>query len=221
MIKLRSDKRLLVFPVMPEEIREGRTARTSDSDAIKGSYTEPDGTQPATWSWNGILPGLARGTQSWMVARGVRDPEEIAEQLNDWLDNSKPLTLTMTETNITGERVFVSSFDHARGGGYGDITYSIELTEYSKQNVKRKRKSAGKKDVETPGGAGPDVVIYRTKPDDTLGKIAKRFLGAVKDWRDIWAIDENKRAIRKATSPNIDPDPTRKLPGGIRLKIKG
>jgi hypothetical protein len=206
--KLRGATRSLVFPVNPEAIRQNGIARVAGFDTLNEAIEQPRGSSPKRWGWDGILPGPARRNAPWIHTQHWEDPERLAAILDQWREENRRLAFTVTETRIAGERVFVSSFEFTRAGGFDDISYSIELVEYRRLEVERHDKRKRKREPKRPadkakasGKAGRDtkLVRYTVKSGDTLQKIARRFLGSTSRWKEIY--DDNRKVI--GSNPNL------------------
>lgn len=219
-IRIKGDKREVVISQNPDELNIGGAARTTTFDSFKETSEQPTGPGVTTYSWDGVLPGRSRRRAPYLSARDWEPPREVRDTLDDWRRSGREVTLSISELGIR-DRVFVASFTHAYGGGHGDIRYSLELREYVELGVKRKKKRRGRDNNNGGGGReGRGRKTYTVRKGDTLQKIAKRFLGSVTRWREIWAIDANKRAIRKgANKPHLDGDGSRELKQGIELVI--
>jgi hypothetical protein len=218
LLRLRGETRSVVFPVNPEAIRQSGVARTVSGETLAHSFERPRGTSPTRWSWEGILPGRPRRSQPWVHTNHWMEPERFAGIIDEWRKAGRVLGLTVTETEVAGARVFVAAFDFTRQGGYGDIYYSIELTEHRRLEVERKDKKKRKREPKPAndknrdggkGGKDSKTISYTVKSGDTLSKIAKRFLGSTTRWREIY--DDNRKVI--GPDPNV-------IQVGIVLKIR-
>lgn len=226
-LSLQADNSKVVFPINPESIDLDESVRSIPIETLEDAIEFPNGSVPSRYSWTGILPGRARRNAPYVHSGEWKDPETIDARIREWLDNSKILTFQATETKLR-DRVYVASYTSSRRGGHDDIYYSITLVEHRNLHVKRKKKKAndgkggGRDDAggdEAKGGkseqgrSSGERRTYVTKRDDTLTKIARRFLGSVTRWREIWDIDSNKRKIERRGG---DPE---NLPTGIELVI--
>jgi LysM repeat protein len=190
-VRLRGSRRTIVWPMNPERVDESRTPRLRASDTLNDSHEHPAG-----WSWSGFLPGRARRDAPYVKRDWWQAPEEIAKVLRQWEEDGDVLSFTVTDTPLTNVRVFISALNLTRGSAWGDIDYTIEVTEHRTIGVKRKRKDGdGNKGADEQGGKGGKTIKYTVKAGDTLQKIAKRFLGTATRWREIY--QDNKSVIGK------------------------
>lgn len=215
-LSLKGEAHAVDFVLTPEMIEITAAARTMTLDSLTDAVELPTGKNgaPLRYSWSGILVGRARtrrGSEHLNRERWT-DPERLDERLREWANGGRKLRLVATDSRIRGP-VFIQAYRSSIGGGHGDINYSLELVEWRELKVHRKgsdKKGKGKerdgsggdkkKGANKSEGKGGDRKTYTVKGGDTLGAIAKKFLGSVTRWREIYEIDRNRKTI----GPNPD-----------------
>lgn len=228
-IVLEGPKRKLVIPWTPDAIEvevEGRaeTFSTQEADVEFGT-----GTTPTRYGWDSMFPGRRRRklVEGRLLRGNWTEPKVLVAILEDWTENQAPVSLSIEGTGIQKRPCEVRSFRYAYSGGEGDVAYSIELRHRTAITIGRRDKkkkhhhgkghghdrddSPNKNHKKGGDDSGKDskIVTYKVKAGDTLAKIAKRFLGTITRWREIY--DDNRKAI------GGDPD---NLRVGTVLKIK-
>lgn len=205
---LKNNNRLR-FPMLPQEISVKLGNQFTNYTIIQiGEVRIPSGTTLDGFSWNGILPGEKRRGAPYV--RGWHDPKAIYK----WIESLKPqggkpvkARLLVTETPINCD-VYLSTFSATPTGGYGDINYSITLTQAKEIRIP---KSAAAPRTAAPARPSPPAEkTYTVKSGDTLWKIAQQFYGAGAQYPKIY--EANKGVI--GGNPNrIYPGQVYTIPG--------
>lgn len=222
LISLRSKDERVRLSMAPEEWEKTVTARNTPLSTILADHEPTSGEGLAVWSWSGMLPGPGRKDAAYVRSRYWEKPEEIAHRLEEWAHRGVVARLDISDSkSSSGRSVKVRSFTSTRRGGHGDIFYTIELVRHRPLEISRKKKKKkgggkdrdespdkdGKKGAEPGKGSGgkSNRKTYTVKAGDTLSSIAKRFLGSVTRWREIY--DLNRKVI--------GPDPDAITPGMV------
>lgn len=222
-VVLRGKSREIRFALLPEQITRSSAPRTAIFETLENTHEYHTGEGSTTYSWSGVLLGRSRRHKLYLKRNAWEDPRDIADTLHDWLKKGRVIKLVISWWGVR-EDVTIAAFDDTITGGFGDIDYSLELRSYvelgveRKKKKKRKRKNRDRDDNDGKGknnGSGQnkdsdDRTTYTVKAGDTLGKIARRFLGSANRWREIYEIPENRK--------KIGPDPDVITPG-IKLII--
>lgn len=111
----------------------------------------------------------------------LKDPYEYVSAIENL--EGKICRIVITDANID-MLCLISSFTYAENDGTGDVTYTIELTEYKALETARVKVRTIKRKT------------YKTKAKDTLGKIAKKKLGSASKWNVLY--NNNIKACNKA-----------------------
>jgi hypothetical protein len=179
----------LVLPVTPEDMRISWQPRENVLESIRlGELHFPLGRSPRMAAWDAFLPGNSLKPHPIINAGAFQDPEHICGLLTRWRDGGSRLSLSISRTGV-GFDCYVSSFEHHRTGGFGNVPYHLELTEYRSIRVVQKDKS----------GHGPSTKTGRTNdqhltlPGESLYVIAKTELGDGSRWSELY--DLNAEAI--------------------------
>ena len=121
----------------------------------------------------------------------------------------KVCRVVITDTNID-MLCLINTFNYSETDGSGDVTFTLELSEYRPVEVTRTKIKTSK--------------TYKTKDKDTLKKIAKKKLKDSKKWKDIY--NKNKKKCKKAwknikyVAQNKKKNKANKLMGkGIKLTL--
>lgn len=193
----------LQFPMLPTEISVKKGNQFASYTILqKGEVKIPSGTQLDSFSWSGILPGKKRRNDPYI--RAWQNPKAIY----NWITNlkakgGKPVKarLLITETPINCD-VYLSVFQATPTGGYGDINYSITLTQAKQIKVTKSAKKVqvlmnAPKNEERP--SAPAAQTYTVVKGDCLWKIAQKFYGNGSQYTKIY--EANKGTI--GGNPNL------------------
>lgn len=137
----------------------------------------------------------------------LKEPYEYVTAIHDL--EGKVCRVVITDTNIN-MLCLINSFVYGEPDGSGDVSYTLELTEYPLVEVHTTKKATAKS--------------YKTKKNDTLKKIAKKKLKSASKAESIYK--KNKAVCKKAwkhktvKAKNKRKARTNKLfPKGIKLKL--
>ena len=193
----------LQFPMLPTEISVKKGNQFASYTILqKGEVKIPSGTQLDSFSWSGILPGKKRRNDPYI--RAWQSPKAIY----NWITNlkakgGKPVKarLLITETPINCD-VYLSVFQATPTGGYGDINYSITLTQAKQIKVTKSAKKVqvlmnAPNNEERP--SAPAAQTYTVVKGDCLWKIAQKFYGNGSQYTKIY--EANKGTI--GGNPNL------------------
>jgi LysM domain len=219
----------LVFPANPEEIH---TAAATETRTIAldeyGTLARPLGRPPTTYSWSGVFFGAARVGLPGIPPALWRPPPDLRWQLEMWHDRQprrpplQPLELTVAGPTVATihKPVFITRLGFTWRGGWGDLAYELELTEWRAALVgiddgaETQDSLAAAEAIEGEGADEPPLPAqYAVQPGDSLWAIAQQLLGDGARWEEIWAIDGNRETI----GPNPDlihPGQVLLIPGG-------
>ena len=213
----------LVLPSNPTEysVASAPSFTTVQIDGI-GEVKLPNGRSSTTYSWSSTFYGAARAMLSPLISNW-RPPVDIVAQIDNWVDQQvrqqRTCNLMVTDSNVNKD-VWISNWTYKPTGGFGDIAYTLELTEARTVQIGIDGEDAGDgQGSVNSGGPGPDEggesaptpSKYIVKDGDYLIKIAKLVYGDSSRWREIY--DANKTLI--GNNPDlIFPGQELDIPGG-------
>ncbi|PIC87985.1 hypothetical protein CSV72_02220 [Sporosarcina sp. P20a] len=193
------NKKTLILPVPPSSmtVTMGTKVMTFEPTVL-GEIELPRGRKPISFSLEGMLPGL---NQSISDRDSDISPESVIEKIRSWTESKRPggkelrFIVTGTDWNIP---VFLRDIEPEYSGGYGDIKYTMFLTELRPFTVKEvKRTTSGKKESRP---SKPTPKVHVVVKGDSLWKIAKKYKRKGNDWRELW--NANKKNL-KSKNPNL------------------
>jgi len=193
-------KDCLRFPMLPQEINVKVANQFTNYAIISvGEVRLPGGTSLDGFSWDGILPGAERKSAPYV--HGWQDPKAVCKWLCELKAQAgKPVKarLLITETPFNCD-VYLDSFVEKAKGGYGDIYYSISLTQAKEIKVVRSSKSESPHSPVPARTSPPAAQTYTVAKGDCLWKIAQKFYGAGAQYTKIY--EANKGVI--GSNPNL------------------
>ena len=185
-IREQNGNRQVRIPWLPASIEYeagGLTVATYDI-LNRGEVQIPTGTGLAKIRFESQFPGEDRDDDS--LLRGTQqEPEYYHKIFEKWMQKRTPLNILVTGYPINKD-VYLTAYKATPAGGFGDMEYSVEVTEDRDITVSAKKKKKRKAKTTT---------TYKVKKGDTLWKIAKKKLGAGKRWKEIYKL--NKTIIEK------------------------
>lgn len=196
------------FPMNPEQVALTTGVITQDYTIMQlGEVRIPFGNKLDVVSWEGKLPGAARADMSFVKA--WTEPAELFAILKKFKETGVTLRLLITETPINLD-VFIEQFDPKWQGGFGDIDYTLTLTEDKEMKIYTVEESQAKNTVSTTTVATsrtskPKPKTYTVKPGDSLWKIAQKELGNGARYPE----------IAKLSKPPLGSDPNKIYPGQV------
>lgn len=172
--------------MLPEQIQMEAETRFATYDIMNmGEICLPTGEKLKSFSWQGILPGEGRKSQSYLAGRW-QSPKEIQEILSLWRATGARLRLLITETPIH-EDVYLANYQITYAGGYGDYQYKIQLIAAKELAVTVQRPAAA---YNTAARANQQQrVSYTVKPGDSLWGIAQKELGQGSRYGEIYGLN--------------------------------
>jgi nucleoid-associated protein YgaU len=135
---------------------------------------------------------------SYCLYKSFPSPESCINLIEKWRNSRKPIRLTITETKINLLMDIPDFTYEHRAGNYGDIFFSITLTEHKDIVIKKVTTKASSK-KSRPKSTKPKPKTYTVKKGDCLWKIAKKYYGTGTKWPTIYK--SNKKVIGK--NPNL------------------
>lgn len=187
-IREKGGKRELRMPLLPEEIsfQSGDATVVSYEIMGLGEVAIPSGTELGKWAWKGQFPGRYRENDP-MIRGTWYTPEDYDRVLNDWKKNGTELNLLVTGYPINVD-VYISKYNGAASGAFGDISYEIEFFEARKIVI-----TTTKVEQPAPAPTRPATTsaTYTIKSDDTLWDIAVKFYKSGAKWGTIYSANKD------------------------------
>jgi len=225
----------LHVPTNPAEIQTSVATETRQIALDNfGTLARPSGRSPTTYRFSGTFFGPDRANQFPLVL--WKPPEDCRYLLEWWHDRQarrpplQPLEFSVTQDDVYFspilKDVYIASLGFAWRGGWRDLAYDIELTEWRAALIGIDDGSESG-DVWTAseavrGGDGepepPLPADYIVQPGDSLWNIAQAFLGDGARWEEIWNIEANRETIG-ANPDGVEPGQTLLLPGGTNEPV--
>ena len=196
------------FPSLPESIQAAMGASMQSVDVIsKGTVKYPKGTVAREVKWSGEFFGKSKRKEPIVKKKRWKSPKKCVGRLRGWMENGTALNLVISGTWINMD-VAISSFDVEEYGAYGNIRYSITLTQrralkiYTTKELKTPDRKVKERESADSGGKGNYVVAS----GDTLWGIAASHCGGGANWTKLY--DANAETIeaeaRKHGKANSD-----------------
>lgn len=133
--KKKSDGAAFYFAVLPESIQGSMGACMQSFDIIsKGTVKVPKGSAVKEVKWNGEFFGATKKKESIVKSKRWMSAKKSVNQLKKWMDNGIVLNLVVSGTWINMD-VTISSLDVTEYGAYGNVKYTITLTQYRKLKI--------------------------------------------------------------------------------------
>jgi LysM repeat protein len=219
----------LLLPSAPTEFSVASSPSfTSVAIDGLGEVKLPNGRSSTVYSWSSVFYGYARVALSPLISNW-REPVDIVAQVDNWIDQQvkrqSVLNLTVTDSNVNKD-VWISNWSYKATGGFGDIAYTLELTEARPIFINVDGDAAGdgngsvSSEGPTPDDGGetaPTPSTYIVAEGDYLIKIAKNVYGDSSKWRDIY--EANKELI--GSNPDaLKPGMNLTIPGGTPADVE-
>lgn len=128
----------------------------------------------------------------------VMDKWQVVEMIRKWQTSKRPIRVIIAETPVNLAMVIEDfKVGRAEGDGSGDVSFSIELLEYSFLNTPRSKRNGNKKEEKDKLKGRPDekkneAKTHRVKKGDTMWDMAEKYLGDGKRWKEIAKLNNMK-----------------------------
>ncbi|GKV54234.1 phage protein [Sporosarcina sp. NCCP-2222] len=194
------NNKALVLPIAPERMQATIGTKVLVFDPIAlGTIELPRGRLPTRFSLEGLLPGEFQTAIPDLASELT--PQEIISTLRKWTEakgaSGKKVRFIVTETdwNIP---VFLSTFEPSEPNGFGDVRYSLSLTEFRDFTVKEvKPNTSSKKNARETKPKPKSVTVQK---GENLSVIARKYCGSANKWTELWAANKGKL---KSGNPNL------------------
>lgn len=216
-------KNKLQFPVSPETLKiDSPYGVNKVNVAHKGEFTQVGFRGLKSIEFSSFFP--QHYNETYCTYKFKKGPDWHRHRIEAYRDKRKPLYFVVPALRIS-MKVLIESFEYEyRGGQDRDIYFTIKLVQYKEPPntlLKKKKggtakkpgasKSTGKKSTRAKKTTNTvkKGQTHTVKTGETLAKIAKKYYGDTKKWRDIYEL--NKKKI--GNNPN-------NIKVGVKLVIK-
>lgn len=193
--KKKADGAAFYFASLPESIQGTMDASMQSFEIIsKGTVKVPKGKGAKEIKWSGEFFGKTKKGEAIVKSRKWKSPKKSVNLLKKWMNNGVVLNLVVSGTWINMD-VTISSLNVEEYGAYGNVKYSITLTQYRKLKIyttkelkiAKIKKKGGKKTKERSsknddGFKGNYIVVS----GDTLWGIAAKYCGGGTNWTKLY-----------------------------------
>lgn len=217
-------KTKITLPVTPESFELERAWNNIEVNINGyGTYLMRGHRQLYKTELSGFFPEHYNPTYCTESKSKLKKPEKYDQIFAKWQNDRKVIHFITKGTNThINLKCIIDVYKSGMSQG-GDVNYSMSLVEYRTPSKKRSKPSRKKRSNRKN--------TYTTKRGDTLSSIAKRKLG--KSSKNKWLYTKNKKVLTKAFKryeKKLSAKArrayirrsvyTRKLPKGIKLKLK-
>lgn len=134
----------------------------------------------------------------FLFSKSVENPWAVIQQIERWKESKRPIRVIIPETSVN-LAMMIETFKvgRAEGDGSGDVSFSLELLEYSFLNTPRSRRES-KKGKDNKLKERPDektkeeVRKHKVKKGDTMWDMAEKYLGNGSRWKEIAKLNKIK-----------------------------
>lgn len=206
--KKKEDGSAFYFASLPESIQGTMEASMQTFQVIsRGTIKVPKGSGVKEFKWNGEFFGKSKKNEPIVKIKKWKSPKKSVKQLKKWMDKGAILNLVISGTWINMD-VTISSFHVEEYGAYGNVKYTITLTQYRYIKIyttkELKIASYAKKTKERTGDTNSKG-NYTVVSGDTLWGIAARYCGGGPNWPKLYdanaaTIEEEARKHGRANS---------------------
>ena len=128
--KKKSEGAAFYFALLPESMQVSMGACMQAFDIIsKGTVKVPKGSDVKEVKWSGDFFGKPKKKEAAVKSKRWKSPKKSVNQLKKWTDKGTVLNLVVSGTWINMD-VTISSLDVEEYGAYGNVKYTITLTQY-------------------------------------------------------------------------------------------
>ncbi len=203
--KKKKDGAAFYFASLPESIQGNMDASMQSFDVIsKGNVKVPQGTGAKEIKWSGEFFGKSKKNEPIIKSEKWKSPKKSVQQLKKWMNHGVVLNLVISGTWINMD-VTISELHVEEYGAYGNVKYTITLTQYRKLKIHttKELKTAAYVYVlkERDNNSQDNYIVssqkkYEIKSGDTLWMIAANHCKGGTNWTKLY--NANASAIEAA-----------------------
>ena len=204
-------ERIVQLPVNPEDITiSGKSGNTVSNTVGQGEINDLGFQRLKELSISSFFPKSYNGELYINTGGSFMDPQDYIKFFEDIKEAREPFRLIITDIDIN-MLVSIENFDYTYKYGTDDVDYELELKEYKEHNIRVLKATANTVEYEDSVQKVASASItntnsnrsieksvpktYTVQEDDSLWKIAQKFLGDGSRWKEIYTYNNNKSII--------------------------
>ena len=204
-------ERIVQLPVNPEDITiSGKSGNVTSNTVGQGEINDLGFQRLKELTISSFFPKSYNGELYINTGGNFMDPQDYIKFFEDIKEAREPFRLIITDIDIN-MLVSIEGFDYTYKYGTDDVDYELDLREYKEHNIRVLKATAKEVTVidsvqkvasasitNTNSNRSIEKSVpktYTVQQDDSLWKIAQKFLGDGNRWKEIYTYNNNKSII--------------------------